>query len=452
MFLKEFFGLYLMLVLQNVITLSVNLADNLMLGGYSEAALSGVAAVNQIQFVFQQMITALGEGIVILGSQYWGKGQIEPLKKISAAAMRFGIGTALFLFALTSAFPEGLLRLFTDEPVIVEQGCRYLAVVRFSYLFFAVTQMTLAALRSTQTVAIAFALSIETLLINCGINYVLIYGRFGAPEMGGAGAAVGTLAARIVECVVVLCYAARRKQGLCMKWKDFLKTERILCVDYLRITFPMLAVQSLWGLNTAMQTVILGHMTAAAIAANSVASTLFLMVKSMAVGAASAASVMIGKTIGTGDMEGVKQRSGMLQKLFCVIGLFSAVLLFFIRIPVLDLYRLTESTKEMANTFLLILCVVVVGMSYQMPVNNGLIRGGGSASFVVKLDLISIWMLVIPISVLAAFVWKASPAVVVCCLNADQIFKCVPAFIKVNYGNWVKKLTRDENGINKESN
>lgn len=443
-FFKEFFALYLMLVLQNVITLSVNLADNLMLGGYSEAALSGVAAVNQIQFVFQQIVTAFGEGIVILGSQYWGKGQTEPLKRISAAAMRFGIGTALLLFAATTVFPQGLIRFFTDEPVIVEQGCRYLSVVRFSYLFFAVTQIVLATLRSTQTVAIAFWLSVETLLINCGINCVLIYGKFGAPEMGVAGAAVGTVTARIVECVVVLCYAARRKQGLRLKWKDFLKRPGVLCRDYLKVTFPMVLVQSLWGLNTAMQTVILGHMTASAIAANSVASTLFLMVKSMAVGAASTASVIIGKTIGMGDMQLVKQRSRILQKLFLVIGIFSAAVLFVIRIPVLELYRLTASTKEMANTFLLILCIVVVGMSYQMPVNNGLIRGGGSASFVVKLDLISIWMIVIPVSLLAAFVWKASPAIVVCCLNADQIFKCVPAFIKVNYGNWARKLTRDE--------
>lgn len=159
-----------------------------------------------------------------------------------------------------------------------------------------------------------------------------------------------------------------------------------------------------------------------------------------------AASVIMGKTIGMGDMRLVKQRFRILQKLFLLVGVFSAAVLSMIRIPVPDLYRLTVSTKEMANTFLLVLCVVVVGMSYQMPVNNGLIRGGGSASFAVKADLITIWMIVIPVSLLSAFVWKTSPAVVVCCLNADQIFKCIPAFIKVNYGNWARKLTRDENG------
>ena len=93
---------------------------------------------------------------------------------------------------------------------------------------------------------------------------------------------------------------------------------------------------------------------------------------------------------------------------------------------------------------LIILSVVCVGMSYQMPTNNGIIRGGGNAMFVVKMDLVSIWMIVIPLSFAMAFVVKASPAVVVCCLNADQIFKCVPAFLESHYGNWIRKLTREE--------
>lgn len=205
----------------------------------------------------------------------------------------------------------------------------------------------------------------------------------------------------------------------------------------------MLFVQGLWGVNTALQTVILGHMTTAAIAANSAASTLFLMVKSTAVGASSTASVIIGKAVGEGDMAKVKRYSNRLQKLFLVIGICSGIFLFFLRIPVLSLYNLNPETMKMANTFLIILSIVDVGMSYQMPTNNGIIRGGGNAMFVVKMDLISIYLIVLPLSFFMAFVVKASPAVVVCCLNADQIFKCVPAFLESHYGNWVRQLTRE---------
>ena len=442
-FYRNFFSIYIALVLQNVVTLSVNLADNMMLGAYSETSLAGVAAVNQIQFVYQQFLLALGDGLVIFCSQYWGKRQTAPMKKIAATAMHAGLLNAIALFALVSLFSRQAVGIFTTDGPIIGEGVKYLRIIRFTYLFFAVTQLLLAALRSAETVRIAFQLSILTFFINCGINYVLIFGNFGAPRMGVRGAAVGTLIARMIECAVLIAYIAKKDKNLNLKLKDYLQFDRVLAKDYFKVTAPMLFVQGLWGVNTALQTVILGHMKATAIAANSVASTLFLMVKSTAVGASSAASVIIGKTIGTGDIARVKEYSGRLQKMFIVIGVLSGIFLFFIRIPVLGLYDLQPATKVMANAFLIILSVVCVGMSYQMPTNNGIIRGGGNAMFVVKMDLVSIWMIVLPLSFIMAFVVKASPIVVVCCLNADQIFKCVPAFLESHYGNWIRKLTRE---------
>lgn len=468
-FYRNFFSIYFPLVLQNVITLSVNLADNIMLGAYSETALSGVAAANQIQFIYQQLLSALGDGLVIFCSQYWGKRAMEPMKKISVAAMHLALAIAVILFALISLFPYQAIHIFTTDEPIIGEGMKYLNIIRFTYLFFAITQILLATLRSTEVVRIALWLSVMTFFVNCSINYALIFGNLGAPRLGCAGAAIGTLVARILETTVILLYLMKRNrsggatalpQGFrgravpqdpalegqaCLRLhvRDYLKTDPVLRKDYLRITLPMLVVQGLWGLNTALQTVILGHMTAAAIAANSMASTLFLLAKSAAVGAASTASVIIGKTIGTGDLDLVRQYSRKLQRLFLLIGIVSGIFLFFVRIPVLELYRLTPATKEMANHFLIILSVVCVGMSYQMPTNIGIIRGGGNAMFVVRMDLISIWLIVLPLSFFMAFVVKASPEVVICCLNADQIFKGIPAFLESHYGNWIRKLTRD---------
>ena len=138
----------------------------------------------------------------------------------------------------------------------------------------------------------------------------------------------------------------------------------------------------------------------------------------------------------------VKRLSKTLQVIFVGIGIAAALFLFAIRLPILSLYKLESETMEMAHAFTLILCLVTLTMSYQMPTNNGIIRGGGNTSFTMKLDLISIWGIVLPLSFVMAFVVKASPTAVVWCLNADQIFKCVPAFIMVNYGHWAKKLTR----------
>lgn len=365
-FYKRFFTLYIALVLQNVVTLSVNLADNVMLGAYSETSLAGVAAANQIQFVYQMLLAAFGEGMVILGSQYWGKQQTKPMKKIAAMMMQLGLAVMVVLFVLISLFPEQGIGLFTTDGPIIAEGAGYLRLIRFTYLFFAVTQLLLAVLRSMQIVKIALYLSAMTFFVNCGINYMLIFGRFGMPEMGTAGAAVGTLTARILETAVLIIYIAKTEKNLCLRVRDFFQFDRLLWKDYIKVTLPILVTNGLWGVNTALQTAILGHMTAAAIAANSAASNLFLLVKSTAVGAASAAGVMIGKAI-----------------------------------------------------------------------------GGGDAMFVVKMDLISIWLIVLPLSFFMAFVVKASPAVVVWCLNADQFFKCVPAFLRCRSWKWIRKLTRE---------
>lgn len=443
-FYSRFFTLYIPLVLQNVITLSVNLADNIMLGAYSEVSLSGVAAVNQIQFLYQMLLTSLGEGVVIFGSQYWGTRQTKPIKKISAMAMHAALILALCLFGVVSLFPEQAVGMFTTDRMIIQAGAEYLMVIRFTYLFFAVTQLLLAVLRSIAVVRIAFYLSVLTLFVNCGINYMLIFGHFGAPELGAVGAAVGTLTARIVEMIVLIVYIVVKEKKLNLRLKDFFQRDGMLWKDYLRVVAPMFFSNGLWGISTGLQTVILGHMTSTAIAANSAASTLCMMVKSTATGSSSTASVMIGNVIGTGDMDRVRATSRQLQKIFALIGACSGILLFFLRIPVLGLYELQPETMEMANHFLLILSVTTIGMGYQMPTNCGIVRAGGDTTYVVKLDLVSIWLIVLPLSFIMAFVVKASPEVVVLCLNADQVFKCIPAYVKANHGNWAHKLTREE--------
>lgn len=437
---RRFLAMLFPLMLQNVVTISVNLADNMMLGAYSEAALSGVAAVNQVQFVFQQILMALGDGVVMFASQYWGRREYGPIRKVAAAGLCTALGVAAVLFFAVTMAPRGVMRLFTEDGAIQAQGMAYLSVIRFSYVFFAATLLMLALLRSVEIVGIAFRLSVMTLVVNCGINYVLIYGRFGAPELGVQGAAIGTLVARMLECGAAAFYVLKRQKALAIRPRELVQPQRALTVLYWKKIAPMVLLQGAWGFNVALQTMILGHMTSAAIAANSAASTLFLMSKSAAVGAAGATAAIIGKAIGSGNMDRVKDYARRLQRRFVVIGLIAAAFLFVIRIPVLRVYKLSDEALELANAFLLILCVVCATMSYQMPTNNGIIKGAGDVGFVVKMDFISIWCIVVPISLMMAFVVKASPIVVVCCLNADQVFKCVPAFLHARKGNWIRKL------------
>lgn len=441
-FYKTFFSMLFLLAGQNVITLLVNLADNMMLGAYSEVSLSGAAAVNQVQFVFQMITASFGNGLAILGTQYFGKNDLPRVRQLASVAMRFAVVTALILFAVMSLIPGRVISIFTADEAIIAEGVRYVRIIRFTYLFFAVTQLLLAALRTAGDARIALVLSLVALGVNCCINYTLIFGRFGAPELGITGAAVGTLAARTVELAVLLWYLARREKKLRLRFRDYLSFDRTLGKDYVKVTLPVFVTDALWGFNTAAQNAILGHMTARAIAANSVASTLFLTVKSSAIGSSQASGFLIGRSIGEGDEAKVKRYAKTLQLLFLAIGAASSLILFLIRGPVLSVYRLEPETKAMAAQFLSILVVINFTMAYQMPTNTGIIKAGGATRYCMVLDLISTWVIVLPLACVLAFYMKAPPYIVVWCLNADQIFKGIPAFIKCNYGHWIHRLTR----------
>lgn len=442
-FYRSFAVLCLTLMLEQAVILSVNLADNIMLGRYSESALSGVAAVNQIQFVLQQIVFGVSNGMIVLGSQYWGQKRTGKIRMLSSIAMRAALGVAIALFIAVSLFPEQTLRLFTRDAAIVAEGVAYLKIIRFTYLFFAASSILLGTMRVVESVQIALRVSVLSLVLNCSINYVLIYGRFGAPEMGVRGAAIGTLAARIVELFVFAWYVFVRDRRVSMQPSDFLSADREMARDFFRVASPVILTQTLWGLANALQTVILGHMSAVAIAAQSISSNVFLLLKVASVGASSAAAILIGKAIGEGkDLSVLKEYTRTLQALFVAIGLVLGAALMIIRVPLLRVYNISDETRALANAYMIIQSVVLVTMSYQMPTNGGIIRGGGDTRFVMILDLISIWGIVLPFSCLAAFVWRLSPIIVIILLNSDQVFKCVPAFIRVNSYKWIKRLTR----------
>ena len=442
-FYRSFAVLCLTLMLEQAVILSVNLADNIMLGRYSESALSGVAAVNQIQFVLQQIVFGVSNGMIVLGSQYWGQKRTGEIRMLSSIAMRAALGVAIALFIAVSLFPEQTLRLFTRDAAIVAEGVAYLKIIRFTYLFFAASSILLGTMRVVESVQIALRVSLLSLVLNCSINYVLIYGRFGAPEMGVRGAAIGTLTARIVELFVFAWYVFVRDRRVSMQPSDFFSADREMARDFFRVASPVILTQTLWGLANALQTVILGHMSAVAIAAQSISSNVFLLLKVASVGASSAAAILIGKAIGEGkDLSVLKEYTRTLQALFVAIGLVLGAALMIIRVPLLRVYNISDETRALANAYMIIQSVVLVTMSYQMPTNGGIIRGGGDTRFVMILDLISIWGIVLPFSCLAAFVWRLSPIIVIILLNSDQVFKCVPAFIRVNSYKWIKRLTR----------
>jgi len=427
---KNFFRLAAIIVFQNMITFSVNVADNIMLGSYNQIALSAAASVNQIQFLFQQISFGLGEGLVTLAAQYWGKKEVKPIYQLTKIALIIGLSAGILLTALTSLFPIAVLKIFTTDPEIINSGTQYLAIMRLTYIPFIITNILLAALRSMEKVKIGFYISCVSLIVNITMNYIFIFGKLGAPALGVTGAAIGTLTARIIELLLVIIYIKSRFPDL-FRLLTY-KIKNSLLVTYIKSSAPIVLTQALFGLSVSLQTAILGHLSSDAIAANSAATTIFQYLKLIAIGSSSATVVTIGKTVGSGKVERINQYKRSLQWIYLLIGLTICLLLNLIKAPLIGLYSLTPAAEELTYQIITLLSITAIGTAYQMPVNTGIIRGSGDTSFALKLDLISIWVIMYPISLLAAFVWKLPVIAVVGCLNSDQVFKCLPAFIKVN--------------------
>ncbi|MBO5147748.1 MAG: MATE family efflux transporter [Clostridia bacterium] len=442
-FYSNFFSLWKILVLNNIIILGVNLADNIMLGRFDEFALGGATACNQVQFVFQQVILGLSNAVVVLGSQYWGEKRTGPIKKLSSAAVALGIIFSAILFVFASVMPEKVVGLFTDSQKIIEEGVTYLSIIKYTYPVFALTNIILAILRSVESIKVGFYVSVTTLVLNISLNYVLIFGKLGFSPMGAKGAAIATLIARIGELIFVIIYVLFIEKKIKWSVSDLRHQDKSLVKKYCKTCIPFVITDGLFGVSTALQTVILGHMTEAALTANSVSTTLYQVLKVAAVGSASAAAVIIGKTIGEGKtIEKIKEYTKTLQIIFLLMGIATSIILFIVRIPIVSMYNISDEAKSLANGFLLVLCVTCIGTAYQMPTNTGIIRGGGDSKFILIVDIISIWGIVLPLSFVAAFVWKWHPIAIIACLNADQIFKSVPAFIKANRYKWIRRLTK----------
>ncbi|MDR2752380.1 MAG: MATE family efflux transporter, partial [Clostridiales bacterium] len=332
----NFWPFFATVLLQNVMVMSVNLLDNLMLGGFSEAALSGAAVVNQIQFILLSVINGAGDGLVVLCSQYWGQNRGKPIQRIASIALWLAVGLSMVLFVLVSAFPYQALRLFTPDAEIVAQGVEYLSVIKYTYPLLAISTILLAMLRSVQTVKITLAIAASSLGINAVLNYALIYGNLGAPALGAAGAAWATLVSRVVELGIILVFLMKWEKKLHVEPRLLAVPDKALSSDYLRVSLPTLIIGFQWGLNISLQTAILGHMDApGVIAANSVAANLVMFLKVIAISAASSAGVLIGKTVGRGDIAKVKEYVKSLQWIFLAVGIFSGAGVLLLRIPLL---------------------------------------------------------------------------------------------------------------------
>lgn len=428
--------------LQNLVTFAVSFADNVMIGSLGDDAISGVYIGGQLQSVLQMFVGGIEGAILILAAQYWGKKDTQSIRKVVSIGIKFALAVGLLSSLVAVLFPQWVIRAFTTEPGVIQEGAAYVQIVGFTYLFFSVSQVMIAAMRSVETARIGLYISCMALVINVCLNYVFIFGHFGFPAMGVRGAALATLVSRILEMCVGVGYVFFVDKKLRFGLKDLLHTDLQLLRDFIRYGLPVIGGQVVWAINSLANTKILGYYSAGVIAAASITGMLHNLVYVWMNGMSSAVGIITGKTVGAGQYEKMKEYSKTVQMIFLFVGLISGAAVFLARDGFISLYNASPEAQVYSRQFINVISVTIIGTCYQAACLFGLVKSGGDISFVFKNDTIFVFLVVIPSSLLAMWL-GAPPWVVFACLKCDQILKCFVAIVKINRYNWMKNLTRD---------
>ena len=441
-FYRSLVALAVPVALQNLITFAVSFADNLMVGSLGDAAVSGVYMGSQIQTLLQMFSGGIEGAILVLASQYWGKKDIRSIKRIIAIGLQFSLMFGILLTTVCLVFPSQILSLFTSDAAVIADGIVYLRIVCLSYVFFCVTQALISSMRSVEVARIGMGVSAISLVFNILLNYLLIFGHFGFPALGIAGAAIATLISRIVETLVMVLYVAKADKKLSLRFSDLLVVDKLLRKDFIRYGLPIIGGNLVWSVNMMVNSMILGRYSASVITAASVANTMNSLAYVTMNGLSAAVGIITGKTVGAGQTEKMKEYAYTVQILFFSLGLVTGGIVALLKNPFISLYTgITSEAALYSRQFITVLSVTIIGTCYQAAGLFGLVKSGGDISFVFKNDTIFVFLVVLPSAIIASYL-GAAPWVVFACLKCDQILKCFVAVVKINRFDWMKNLTR----------
>ena len=442
-FYRTVIALVVPMALQNLINVGVTAADVIMLGAVGEDALSGASLAGQVQYIMTLFLFGLTSGATVLTAQYWGKGDKDAIEKILGIAVKTAVFvTALFTAAALVA-PGLLLRIFTGDPVVIAEGIKYLRIVAFTYVMIGITQAYLYIMRSVERVIVATVVYLLSLICNIIMNSIFIFGLLGLPAMGISGAALGTLCARILEVVLVAGYARFFNKDIKLRLRYVLHTDKVLFGDFMKYALPVVINEVMWGLGTAANTAILGHMGSPVVAANSVAQVARQLATVVSFGLSSAAAIYLGKTIGEKRMEHARAYAKRFIGLSLIMGVLGGAVIL-IASPVASAFlSLSAEAKDYLRIMFFVMSYFVVGQAFNTTMVVGIFRSGGDTRFGLILDVSTMWCCSILLGFLAAFVFKLSVPVVYMILMSDEIIKIPITFWRYRSCKWLRDVTRD---------
>jgi putative MATE family efflux protein len=447
-FYKTILRLSLPAAFQSMMSLLVVMADNVMVTrldahGY---ALAAVSQANSVTNLVNATLTGMAGGAVVLIAQYWGKKDLNRIRTVFAAVSAASVFLAAVVIAGILLFPRAILGIVISgrETEITSLALEYLPAVCFSYLAYAVTASFIGMLRGIEVVRVTLYTTLASLLINITFNYILIFGKLGFPALGVRGAAYATILARAVEASIVCLYCFRVQKSLPVRPADLLRQKRWAWKDYIRYGLPVSLTDTQWALVGMLKMVIIGQLGKTMINAAAVTDMMMNLGTLFTFAMAGGACVVVGKAVGQRDYKLVREYSKTIQILFLCFGVFMSGVVFLARGPFISLYRMDADTARLTSLMIAISAVTLIGTTYHASCFVGINRGAGDSRFVMMVDMICGWLIVLPLSALSAFVLRSPLPVVYFCTRIDQCFKWIIAYTRLRGKKWIHNVTREE--------
>ena len=429
------------IIAQNLLTTSFSLVDTLMISSLGTAELTAVGQCASWIQLLNVMLFGISSAAGVQVAQYWGA---QDLKKVRQS---YGIGISLctivtVLFAaFTILFPSLVMTFYTTDAAVAAAGVQYLRVVGFGFVALGLQNTANAVLRSTEQVRIPMYGTVISVLTNIILNYALIFGHFGAPAMGIAGAALASCCANWVGVLVTYSIGFAKKtilrtqlNALCPSNIDFVQR-------YFKVGLPIMINELLWGGGTAVQNMIYGHMGTREYAAMTICTTLEHLITTVFLSLGNATNVLVGGEIGRGNRERAYENALIITCWTPVIAAFFGAILIALRNPITGIFHQDADVTLLATRLILIIGLSLPLKFFQYIHITGILRSGADGVKAALYDFIGVWCISIPIALIglltgAPFLWVYLLATLL-----DSLVKDVLVFRRFRSKKWIVQIS-----------
>ena len=449
-FYKGVFALALPIALQSLITIGVNMLDTIMVGSLGETALSATSLANSFISIYQIFCMGLGMGASVLVSRYWGMKKAadgheeeagRALKQTVCLMLRLTVGLAA-LFALATLFiPSLIMKTYTSDEEIIRLGDIYFRWSVVTYFFLGTSLVSTIVLRSVGQVRLPLYVSIGAFFVNLGANYIFIFGKLGAPRMEVAGAALGTLIARLFEAGMILGYLFGVDKKIGFRLRDLFMKTGSLIGEYIRISIPVLVSDAILAIGNNSVAMVIGHLGAAFVAANAITSVTQQLSTVVIQGVSQAGAIVTGQTLGLGDKKRTMQQGWLFLGLGFALGTISAIFIMAVSKPIISAYNVSAETVSIAGQLMAAISLVIIFRATNSIMTKGVLRGGGDTKMLMLTDNIFLWILAIPLGILAGFVFHWPAFWIYIALKSDDIVKTIWCVGRLRSEKWIKKIS-----------